>query len=916
MNIVPQERVELGTGVQSAVSIPGLWSVFLAIDFRGTGNSALYRSYGWSGQEADAVWAIGGKSGMTLPPIASSDAMYMDIDVDPCTMPPNILAQVFRIRVNGHLVGGVRIGGRSTVRCRVAPEILGDGEPIEIGFEHPCFVRMDMAGRHKDDRRLALRFRAMTIYSGAMAPLLATRLARAVKGDLLELRAEHGETFRVTEPGKDHRFYEFASDNPAADFLREGWYKDSTGSIFSSAVTCRIELPVPAEKSPHRLRINLVPLTLRDLMPRQSITVTLQDCVIGQFRLSSDTVLSLPLPMELVEGFPTLKLTFVVPLGVSMADFPGDGERRLGFLLERIDIEPVPAHLADIVDMRGDDADAFSPIAASARFLDTPLGDMPDAVEQALGIKLDVILRQFESMGDNCAFGLAQRKGGIEVLGLLRFANTPLKTLINGMNDGEFQAAVDPAEMIVRVHDEGDPREYMLWLDRYGVRWHTQIRENEADAESVYQQQTVKVGYLRRKFVEGIRAGRKIYTLARVDPIKINKVMPAWGESWKYEVLRENLRAAEVLPIFLQLNRHAKNTLLYFVTGGRYRRRSGTVEMLAPGLLVGHIDVPTILEDVNIRDNAEDWLRMIVNARILEHSANSAFRGAENIVGRLAERDRAAAEVVPLASRRPAADPVVSVPPVVEPGSAESVAKSVPPIPESGPSVAESGPESCPPVPESDPPVPELESPRDVVLRFESLGENCEFGLLQRRCDAEPLGLFRLASAPYDKLLRALTQNFEGLGDPDKIEIQVSDNGKEYLVLDRQYGFLTHAWVLVGEKTPEEVLNREIRRIPFLLRKLLEDLKRGEKIFVHHSMQPLDVAQAKRLSTALRRFGPNILLWVELADDEHEAGTVERIRPGLLKGYIDRFAPGEDAHDFSVESWMPILRGALAKSRE
>ena len=30
-----------------------------------------------------------------------------------------------------------------------------------------------------------------------------------------------------------------------------------------------------------------------------------------------------------------------------------------------------------------------------------------------------------------------------------------------------------------------------------------------------------------------------------------------------------------------------------------------------------------------------------------------------------------------------------------------------------------------------------------IALRFESLGENCEFGLFQRRCDAEPLGLLR-----------------------------------------------------------------------------------------------------------------------------------------------------------------------------
>lgn len=32
--------------------------------------------------------------------------------------------------------------------------------------------------------------------------------------------------------------------------------------------------------------------------------------------------------------------------------------------------------------------------------------------------------------------------------------------------------------------------------------------------------------------------------------------------------------------------------------------------------------------------------------------------------------------------------------------------------------------------------------------------------------------------------------------------------------------------------------------------------------------------------------------------------------PGLLKGYIDRFAPEENAHDFSFDGWLQVCANA------
>src|SRR6185312_11010618 len=52
----------------------------------------------------------------------------------------------------------------------------------------------------------------------------------------------------------------------------------------------------------------------------------------------------------------------------------------------------------------------------------------------------------------------------------------------------------------------------------------------------------------------------------------------------------------------------------------------------------------------------------------------------------------------------------------------------------------------------------------DLVMRFESLGDNCELGLVQRRCGKEPLGLLRFANIMLPSLLRGVSTGFDRLG--------------------------------------------------------------------------------------------------------------------------------------------------------
>jgi hypothetical protein len=207
-----------------------------------------------------------------------------------------------------------------------------------------------------------------------------------------------------------------------------------------------------------------------------------------------------------------------------------------------------------------------------------------------------------------------------------------------------------------------------------------------------------------------------------------------------------------------------------------------------------------------------------------------------------------------------------------------------------------------------------------IMMEFESLGQNCEFGLVQRACNAEPLGLLRFSSTPLPQLLAALEARFEGMGDPDKVRVEISSNGREFMVNDTRFGMVYHAWVKTGEMEPEAVHRREVRRVPFLVRKLVEDLEMADKTFVFKGMGAMAEEEVFPLVAAIRRYGPNTLLFVTLADGEHRGGTVEVRAPGFFVGYLDRFAPGGDAHEFLLGQWVKICREAyrlrLARSAQ
>ena len=130
----------------------------LTVDFSQSTNSQKSLGAGWGRQEADHLCTLGRQSVLWVDAPPRHRALMLEIDAKPAADVPVISGQLLRVYVNGCLAGFAVVKQRSVLRCRIEPHMVQPGSPIEITFEHPCFVRLDLLGVPGDARPLALAF--------------------------------------------------------------------------------------------------------------------------------------------------------------------------------------------------------------------------------------------------------------------------------------------------------------------------------------------------------------------------------------------------------------------------------------------------------------------------------------------------------------------------------------------------------------------------------------------------------------------------------------------------------------------------------------------------------------------------------------------------------------------------------------
>jgi tetratricopeptide (TPR) repeat protein len=223
-------------------------------------------------------------------------------------------------------------------------------------------------------------------------------------------------------------------------------------------------------------------------------------------------------------------------------------------------------------------------------------------------------------------------------------------------------------------------------------------------------------------------------------------------------------------------------------------------------------------------------------------------------------------------------------------------------------------------------PMPDLDSAdqnvRDLVMQFENLGGRelgCEFGIFQRDCGAEPMGLLRWADMPFHLLTETLCNRFEGVGSEEFTELFTTAIGggrAEYCTRDRRGMMFMRTFFYEDEVPVERMKVLALNRIRYLKQALIDDLEQGDKIFVFRvTDRNLTLGELDEIRSAMQEYGHNTLLYVRYEDADHPNGTVEMVRPGLMIGYIDRFKisrTGQLSAAPPTGSWLEICRNAYA----
>ena len=196
----------------------------------------------------------------------------------------------------------------------------------------------------------------------------------------------------------------------------------------------------------------------------------------------------------------------------------------------------------------------------------------------------------------------------------------------------------------------------------------------------------------------------------------------------------------------------------------------------------------------------------------------------------------------------------------------------------------------------------------ELVLKFESIGERCDFGAVQRHFGAEPLGLLRFAWSRLDCLIAALADRFEAIGTVDDTGFEAY--GDETILRMKKYALIFHTFVNGVDQQPadqrEVFYQQQRRRLLFLKDKLVRDLEAGEKIWIYATRDYATDADAAKLSAALRAYGPNALLYVRPERDDRPAGTVEALGDGLYAGYFPDLTDFVSGHQPPFGLWREL----------
>ncbi|CAE6837990.1 hypothetical protein [Paraburkholderia nemoris] len=203
------------------------------------------------------------------------------------------------------------------------------------------------------------------------------------------------------------------------------------------------------------------------------------------------------------------------------------------------------------------------------------------------------------------------------------------------------------------------------------------------------------------------------------------------------------------------------------------------------------------------------------------------------------------------------------------------------------------------------------------LKRFESLGDNCEFGFVLQHHGIHDGGMLRWTMIrDFRDLQSAIDRKFEGIYDIDDLSPCSPD-----MVRDERFGIEFHTKMPIvrtadgfdfatpkSERLSVHYFERE--KYFYLTEKFFNAAKRGSKIYVLKSINPIAQSVVEGVLRSLRRHGDVSILWVCEQDAANQTGTLEKLNNNLYRGFITRFSPSLDMNDIDMPVWAAVCEAA------
>jgi hypothetical protein len=127
------------------------------------GNASGCMGYGWSGPEDGYTWSIGDRSVLTIDSPGAAGEYWLEMEIIPYLAPPAVKSQSLRISIEGRPVHTFDAVARGSVGCTVPGLLLQGVDKVEIVLDHPEAASPMAVAGERDDRRLAIAFRSLSL---------------------------------------------------------------------------------------------------------------------------------------------------------------------------------------------------------------------------------------------------------------------------------------------------------------------------------------------------------------------------------------------------------------------------------------------------------------------------------------------------------------------------------------------------------------------------------------------------------------------------------------------------------------------------------------------------------------------------------------------------------------------------------